>query len=156
MIAKTRFLPLLLAGCAAGWLWADAGLEELIEYCDDYFALARQSLEHNATIWGDGYSYDRVTEREKKWLRRRADYLYSHLTPYEIDEDEVTDDLDYQGDTDGIEIHEKPLTKEGSLVDVYDLNGRCVKRGANVFNLRTGLRPGIYIVGGKKMVIRGH
>ncbi|MBR4652202.1 MAG: hypothetical protein IKO72_02470 [Kiritimatiellae bacterium] len=25
MIAKTRFLPLLLAGCAAGWLWADAG-----------------------------------------------------------------------------------------------------------------------------------
>ena len=131
-------------------------LDELIEYCDDYFALARQSLEHNATMWGDGYSYDRVTERAKKWLRRRADYIYSHLTAYDIEEDETPDELNYQGDTDGVEIHEKPLTKEGSLVDVYDLNGRCVKRGANVFNLRTGLRPGIYIVGGKKMVIRGH
>ncbi|MBR1468800.1 MAG: CotH kinase family protein [Prevotella sp.] len=131
-------------------------LDELIDFCDDYYAYARPSLEHNADFWADGLNYESIKENAKKWLRARAESVFSKLTPYDVPDDgPIIDSFDEPGDVSGIVIDDKTkIWDEGSLVDVYDLNGRCVKRRASAFDLRTGLKPGIYIVNGKKMVIQ--
>ena len=131
-------------------------LDELIDYCDAYYAYANPSFLNNATMWGDGKNYDTSTENAKKWLLERAHYIYSTLKAYPISNpDDEEDDMQFDDDhPDGIEMVYTDYTDKTSLVDVYDLNGRCVKRQVNVFELRTGLHPGIYIVGGKKMVVR--
>ncbi len=40
------------------------------------------------------------------------------------------------------------------LVDVYDLHGHCVRHGVNIENATNDLPQGIYIVGGKKIIVR--
>lgn len=130
------------------------GLQELLDFCDDYFAYARPSFENNAYYWGDGNNYESLTAKAKRWLQKRFDYVYRTLEYYNYDNPErpIIDDFDYDGDVNGIEIV-KPDNDMPALVDVYDLNGRCVKRRASALDLRSGLQPGIYIVGGKKMII---
>ena len=145
-------------------------LQELIDYCDDYYAYARPSLEHNATMWGDGTGYARTTENAKKWLKRRADGIFNRLTAYDVDDDTIEDDtFGYQGDADGIEnISSGRATKGDGYV--YDLQGRRVGtlRSSDVETLRSSdteaaqplnhstsqLPKGIYIVNGKKVVLR--
>lgn len=131
-------------------------LDELIDFCDDYFAYAQPSFLQNASIWnGDGSNYDRVTTNAKSWLRRRAERLLSLLTVYDdpdFPQNDIEDpDLLKPGDANEIV---EVTTPEVTLVDVYDLSGRLVKRQANVFQLRQSLKPGVYIVGGKKMLIK--
>ena len=58
-------------------------LDELIEYCDDYFEYARPSLEHNNSQWGDGSNYQTHTNNAKSWLRKRANYIYNNLQQYD-------------------------------------------------------------------------
>ena len=58
-------------------------LDELIEYCDDYFEYARPSLEHNNSQWGDGNNYQTHTNNAKSWLRKRANYIYNNLQQYD-------------------------------------------------------------------------
>lgn len=60
-------------------------LDELIEYVDDYYTYAKPSFLHNAQMWGDGSNYASIVERTKDWLRRRAEYSFSILTPYDLD-----------------------------------------------------------------------
>lgn len=130
-------------------------LDELLDFCDDYFAYAEPSFLQNANLWGDGRSYDRTTTNAKSWLKRRAERMLEQLTAYDDTDpqDDDTDDPDLlkPGDADEISNVSAP---ERSLVDVYDLSGRLVKRQVNVFQLRQNLQPGIYIVGGKKMIIK--
>lgn len=137
----------------------DYQLEELIEYCDDYYAYAQPSIEHNSNA--SYYVYDRTdyqatTENAKKWLRKRAEYIFSNLTAYDVPDDgPIIDNFDEPGDVSGVEIDDRTDNLDGgSLVDVYDINGRLVKRRVSVLDLRTGLQPGIYIVNGKKLVIK--
>lgn len=135
-------------------------LEELIEYCDEYYAFARPTLEHNREMmfWSDyDYSdYDWLTENAKLWLRERAIAAYAQLTPYELTDEELgiePFDKNYAPYFDGI----APMTMastEPTKFNVYDMQGVLVKSGANFQNLREGLRPGIYIVNGKKMLVR--
>jgi len=129
-------------------------LQELLDYCDDYFAYAEPSLQNNATQWGDGYDYATVTSNTKQWLERRANYVYNSLKVYPIDTPVEEDDMHFDDDhPNGIEIVDADNDAH-SLVDVYDINGRLVKRQVSVFDLRSGLRPGIYIVSGRKMVVK--
>ena len=126
-------------------------LQELIDYCDDYYAYVRPSLEHNATMWGDGTGYARTTENAKKWLKRRADGIFNRLTAYDVDDDTIEDDtFGYQGDADGIENISSGHTTRGDGY-VYDLQGRRV---GTLRSSDTPLPKGIYIVNGKKVVLR--
>ena len=54
-------------------------LDELIEYCDDYYEYANPSFENNASKWGDGNDYQTQTNNAKTWLRKRANYIYNNL-----------------------------------------------------------------------------
>jgi hypothetical protein len=95
-----------------------------------------------------------VTSNTKQWLERRANYVYNSLKVYPIDTPKEEDDMHFDDDhPNGIEIVDADNDTH-SLVDVYDINGRLVKRQVSVFDLRSGLRPGIYIVSGRKMVVK--
>ena len=128
------------------------GLDELIDFCDDYFAYARPSLEHNATMWGDGTGYDRTTENAKKWLKRRADGIFNRLTVYDVDDDTTVEDdtFGYQGDADGIENITSGSSTRGNG-GIYDLQGRRV---GTLSSSDAPLPKGIYIINGKKVVVR--
>lgn len=136
-------------------------LEELIDYCDEYYALARPSLENNNNqVHGsnrDNTNYATSTENAKAWLRRRAIAVYAQQTPYDLTEEEITgvapDDGDTTDDspfyTDGI-----IRTVDAEYFDVYDLRGVKLKSGASFNEWRNGLKPGIYIVNGRKVLVR--
>ncbi|MBR0432537.1 MAG: CotH kinase family protein [Bacteroidaceae bacterium] len=135
-------------------------LQELIDYCDDYFAFAQQTLDHNREIsfWSDYdyYDYAWVTENAKEWLRQRAIAAYAQLTPYELTDEELGIETPDEGyiPFDGIAQPKDMAASKPTLFDVYDLRGVLLKSKATFQNLRDGLRPGLYIVNGKKMMIK--
>lgn len=121
----------------------NGGLRELIDYCDDYYAFAKNSLTHNrqnATNERDGANYETTTKNAKTWLAKRVAELLSTYMPY----DDVTGINDIRVD--------EPLAPSlthydtrNSSTPVYDLSGRRV----------TGiLRPGIYVRNGKKFSVK--
>ena len=143
-------------------------LDELIEYCDDYFQYAEPSLVHNqngvtneeynwgtgtttkSTGWGDGKNYATVTTRAKTWLRKRAEYIYKRLTVYDLSDDVIELPEELYGQPDRIDVGrvmQRP-------VDVYNINGMMVRRSVPYGQFHLGLAPGIYIVDGKKVAIR--
>lgn len=67
-------------------LWYDfvknGKLEELIDFCDDYYHFAAKSFSHDNTQWGrgDAKTYANVTTNAKKWLRTRAEYILDYMT----------------------------------------------------------------------------
>ncbi len=61
-------------------------IEELNDYLDCYYTFANPSFQNNATLWSDGTGYSIINERTKQWLSNRAEYLYSNLTEYNLDE----------------------------------------------------------------------
>lgn len=66
-------------------------VEELMDYCDEYYQYANSSFVHNAQMWGDGYNYESNANDAKNWLRTRANFLYSRLNVYDIS-DELPED----------------------------------------------------------------
>ena len=138
-------------------LWTDfiesGKLDELIEYCDEYFEYARPSLEHNYAgdegyLWGDGKNYATHTSNAKNWLTKRANYIYTHLTKYDLSDDIIEPDEDY-GKPDRVDMTE--LTDK--LVNVYTINGILIRKQVPYAKFHQGLMPGIYIVNGKKIAI---
>ena len=136
------------------------GIDELLEYCDDYFNYAEPSFLHNAERWWDGSDYASSKEKAKSWLRKRADYIYSLLTPYdlsgELDQPEQWEayasnvDNDDEEDPDAVTRTQRPLTR----FTVHDLRGILIKRDATFNTWRDGLAPGLYIVNGKKVLVQ--
>lgn len=134
----------------------DNSLDEVVEYCGDYYNYAKPSLENNATKWSDGRYYNTTAENAKRWLRQRAEYIFATLTPYDIS-DEEEEDPEWVPE----ELPEVPIIPVGietaqtrrSSFTVFDLRGVMLKRGATYDNWRSGLAPGIYIVNGKKVLV---
>ena len=127
-------------------------LDELLDYCDEYFTYAKPSLENNGTLWGDGLGYATVAKNTREWLKQRAKYVYQNLTAYDLTEEELAPPAGIS-DT---PIVDNPMQEENmsGLVDVYNIQGQCVKHNMPVMDLRKNLAPGIYIVNGKKLSIK--
>ena len=150
-------------------LWTDfinsGKLDELIEYCDDYFQYANASFVHNqdgvqseeiywgetyySTGWGDGRNYATHTTNAKNWLTKRANYIYTHLETYDLGPDIIPEDEDY-GQPDRVDVAELAQRP----VNVYTINGILVRQQVPYAQFSQGLMPGIYIVDGKKIAIR--
>lgn len=123
----------------------DGRMQELIDYVDDYYNYAAPSLKHNSesvVSERDPSAYAVIARRASAWFRKRADYVYSKLTPYDIEEEQEAEvAVPRIIDTaDGI----------GSLVsgvasgrgNIYNLSGQRVDK----------MQRGISIVGGKKVL----
>lgn len=122
----------------------DNHLQEIIDYCGDYYRYAQPSFEHNATLWSDGRGYASVSGNMSSWIDTRARYVYSQLTPYDLTEPD-------DPGTDAIVNVDR--CSAVSTVDVYSLSGVLLRRGVAVGELRRSLPAGIYIVNGKKLKI---
>lgn len=136
-------------------------LNELIDYCDDYYAFAQPSLENNNnhvyySDW-DYSNYATATTNAKRWLQQRATAIFNQLTPYELTDEEIMGipetPEDQPGDdpyfTDGIAA---PST--ATMFEVYDMRGLRLKQRATYNTWRNGLTPGIYIVNGRKVLVK--
>ena len=62
--------------------FTDGSLQELIDFCDDYYQFAAPSLTHDNTMWrrGDASTYATVTANAKTWLQTRANYIFNYLS----------------------------------------------------------------------------
>lgn len=123
-------------------------LQEVLDYCDSYYEYAKTSFQHNNDnwFWGDETDYGEMATRMKEWLKTRAENIYANLTPYDIDDED--------DEPNGIETLPTTPGDHPLLADVYDLRGVCVKKAVPVMELRQHLSPGMYIVNGKKMIVR--
>ncbi len=117
------------------------GLDELCEYCQDYYDVVRRSYSHNKqndTSSRDATDYKSQVAKAQTWLRQRAANMFSQMQSYDLSQD---DDAD-EHPTDAIIC---PSGTQTGTSLVYDLSGRPVSGR---------LTPGIYIIGGKKIVVR--
>ncbi|MBO4801080.1 MAG: CotH kinase family protein [Bacteroidaceae bacterium] len=145
--------------------------QALLDFVDEYYAYARPSLENNNNIqfstwswWGsqdvdkDYTDYEQNAKQARAWLAKRAPYAYAKLTPYEMSDEEIFGYSEAEGaaETDPyiIDVVKHPmLSDQPTRFNVYDLNGVLLKSGATYDTFRNGLRPGLYIVNGRKVLI---
>lgn len=133
---------------------------ELLDFVDEYYAYASPSFENNKNIWSDAdnTNYASNASAARSWLSRRARSVYGRLTPYEMTDDEIFGFADSE-DPDRTDpyiidaIHHPMSDGQPARFDVYDLSGVQLKRGATYDTFRSGLKPGLYIVNGRKVLI---
>ncbi|MCQ2095805.1 MAG: CotH kinase family protein [Bacteroidaceae bacterium] len=128
----------------------DGRMEQLLEYIDDYYEFANPSFQHNASSWGDGYNYEAVSKRSKDWLAQRAEYIYSNLEEYPLEEGDIFVPEEDQDAPNSIDLV-KELTRP---VNVYNMSGIIVRQGVPVATAFEGLPSGIYIMEGRKFYVR--
>ena len=121
-------------------------LDDLLEYLDDYYAVAARSFEHDNMLWSSGGSddYAAITARSKEWIRKRAHYVLDYLS----------NTLGYAGMgylepdvPDAVDLVQSGKTPQ-PVPGVYDLQGRSV--GGSIDNLPSG----VYIQDGRKVIKR--
>ncbi len=136
------------------------GIDELIDYVRHYYQFAAPSFAHNSALWGDGAQYATLLDRAASWLQRRATYIFSQLTPYELTDDELSLPIRWKPSLPSAD--EVPCTSVSSREDtfahtrfsVYSLQGICLKPSATFDTWRDGLPRGIYIVNGKRVLVK--
>lgn len=74
------------------------GLDELLDYIQDYFDYAEPSLVKNASRWGDGANYASTLPNARKWLTERVNHIMSNIEVYDLDESFVFRYGDVNGD----------------------------------------------------------
>ncbi len=133
---------------------AEGRLQELMEYIDDYTEFAMPSIEHNndAPISEKNrHDYNNVAELSKQWLTTRANFIFSNLETFDISPDIVVPE-DYGQPTD---IEEAVVDEDiNRPVDVYTVSGLLLRRAVPYLQSTKGLAPGMYIIGGKTVMIQ--
>ncbi|MCD8266387.1 MAG: CotH kinase family protein, partial [Prevotellaceae bacterium] len=123
--------------CLMTQFYEGGGLDELLDYCDEYYAFAASSFQHNRendTSSKDTTDYALQAQEAKQWLRDRASYVLSQLTPYSTD--------DYTG-LPAVTPQAERRQPPGDTY--YDLSGRPVAKPT---------QRGVYIKGGRKVFLR--
>ncbi len=128
----------------------DGRMEQLLEYIDDYQEFADPSFQHNASKWSDGKNYAAVTSRSKEWLTQRAEYIFKNLETYPLEEGDIFVPEEDQEEPNKIDLV-KELTRP---VNVYNMSGIAVRQGVAVADALRGLPAGIYIMEGRKYMVR--
>ena len=118
-------------------LWNDfitEGLDELCEFCKDYYKYAKPSLSKNTTVAGDYTNYSQQASWASTWIRTRADFIYNQLKlefemPGDVNSDlaitidDVTMLIDYLMNpaTQGVSAINADVNCDG-VVDIEDLS----------------------------------
>ena len=67
-------------------------LDELCEFCLDYYNYAKPSLEKSITAYPDGTDYEQQSEKAVNWLRQRANLIYNRMVQTHRPVGDVNDD----------------------------------------------------------------
>lgn len=113
----------------------DNSLNELMEYCQDYYDFAHQSFEDNSYLWWDDTNYSQQATTAATWLQQRANQIYSDL------QNNIQPTLSEPEDPNKDPEEEEPITPV--LFENDKLYTITCKRGAIVLNEdHTGLAAG--------------
>lgn len=136
------------------YLWHDFmenRLQELLDYCDEYYEFAQKSFQHNRNTEAsetDYTDYAQQAEMSKEWFRQRANYIYGNLKTYPLPETPVEPEPEYPEPDDAlvgighIGTDTDIDATAGSNSQRYDLLGRRIISQSN----------GITIVDGRKVM----
>ena len=126
-------------------------VEELVDFCQEYYDYVKPSFERNHKKWGDGNDYSKQIAKQQLWLKKRAEYVYNGLTAYDISEElpEVQAWEPYIGheSATGIQSLELPDSQQGVVVAIYDFSGRklqTMQKGINVIHYSNGKAKLVY------------
>lgn len=100
----------------------EGGLDELIEFCDDYFDYAALSLSHNregAQVGDRSSDYSSITSNSKKWLKDRCNHIYSSIKAYDIPEEFTLGDLNADGEVTLVDLNRLMRVALGMALDTY-------------------------------------
>lgn len=139
------------------WLnfMAEDRLQELTEYIDDYTAFVLPSIQHNndaPILEKDKHDYQALAEKSKQWLTTRANYIFKKLDKFDMEPDIVVPE-DY-GQPNNIEDAAADTEDVNRPVDVYTIGGILLRRQVPYLQSTNGLAPGMYVIGGKTVIIR--
>lgn len=67
-------------------------LDELCEFCLDYYDYAKPSLEKSITAYADGTDYEQQSKKAVNWLRQRATLIYNKMVQIHRPVGDVNDD----------------------------------------------------------------
>ncbi len=137
------------------------GLDALNRFIDDFTAFAAPAFAHDHELWGSTTlgDYTDMAARMKSWLTRRAQYIYSRLTPYPESENPT-----------GLDAVPADPRPDREVLDLGDLRtaaqdaasageGTATRRGlftldGRRLDLAAPLSPGLYILNGHKVVVK--
>lgn len=124
-------------------------LSDLLEYCTDYYQVAKYSFEHDKSMWNQGGSstYESITKKSIAWLEKRAKYVYSFLSDRLGYAD--MDYLEPEPDPEETDILATavPATGHVNALGIFDMQGRR-------YDSLHALKKGIYIIDGRKTVVK--
>ena len=131
--------------------FVDNHLDDLIEYCTDYYEVVSKSFEHDNTIWGGGGSsaYKTITNNSIAWLKKRAQYVYDYLsnTLGYADKDYLLPDEPETPEEPDV-IEDIASGRTAAPQGIFDMQGRRIECDFQ------SLPRGIYIVNGRKVLKR--
>ena len=100
-------------------------IAELHDYIDSYYNFAKASFQNNAYEWGSSYGFgESDRDRAKQWVQERANYIYSNLEEYDVD------DLIYALPGD-VNLNNQLTVHDVALITAY-LQGDAYKRFSEV------------------------
>lgn len=138
------------------------GVDELVNWMDDYYAYAEPSFANNAKLWSKKSQYATYFETFKTWIRNRVQFLYENLTVPTGIYDDINAEWNGSGDSnDNIIVSVKngmlaiKSTVETTL-DIYRVDGTVageinVGVGENLYPLAP---RGVIIVNGQKIYLK--
>ena len=138
------------------------GVEELLNWMDDYYAYAQPSYQHSAEKNLANYSYASYFEEFKTWLRNRVAYIEENLTvPTGIDNGETPEWDDKAEMSNGmiVRVINGVLKIESTVettLDIYRVDGSKVGEisvgiGENIYPLAP---RGLTIINGKRIYLK--
>lgn len=134
-------------------VWKDfmenGGLDDVMDYCQNYQTYVQKSFTLNYNKWRDGSTstYRPMASNTNVWLRTRSNFLYSAINPdFEPVDEQPVEDI-------RTPVDETRATRADEPVDVFTLQGVCVRRQVPRSQMKSGLAPGIYITNQEKFII---
>ncbi len=140
----------------------NGGVDELINWMDDYYAYAEPSYAHAAEYGWAKTSYATYFESFKTWIRNRVKYIYDNLTvPTGIDDDIYAEWNDDEKGNDAIKVSVEGgvlsvVSNVETTLGIYRVDGTLageikVEVGENVYPLAP---RGVIIVNGQKLYLK--
>lgn len=141
----------------------DGGIEALTTFIDDYYAFAKPSIEHNDQLWYGGYTdwngktystgadYAEVSSRMKNWLTRRANYILSQLQAFPLVDPTAITDVRIDAEAAAMAAE---AAGNNNAAATMARKGIFTLSGTRVTTPRQSLPAGIYIIDGRKVIVR--
>ena len=125
------------------------GVEELVDFCQEYYDYVKPSFEKNQQKWGDGSGYAAQIAKQQQWLKDRAAYVYGGLKAYDLSEvlpeEPLWQPYDQHNAPAGISSIDQ---SQADGITIYDLHGRhrsTLQKGINILRYRNGKSKVIYV-----------